>query len=62
VWQASFWEQDVFSVRYCRQKLAYLHRNPVRAGLVGKPEEYAYSSYRAYLTGEEWLIEVDRRW
>ena len=35
-------------------------RNPVRAGLVKQPEEYPYSSYRSYMTGEEWLIEVDR--
>ena len=59
VWQASFWEQDVYSPGYLRQKLVYLHRNPVRAGLVKQPEEYPYSSYRSYLTGEEWLIEVD---
>jgi REP element-mobilizing transposase RayT len=62
VWQASFWEQDVYSAKYMREKLVYLHRNPVRAGLVPKPEDYPYSSYRAYLTGEQWLIEVDRQW
>ena len=62
VWQESFWEQDVFSQSYMREKLIYLHRNPVRAGLVQKPEEYRYSSYRTYLTGEQWLIEVDRNW
>ena len=62
VWQASFWEQDVYSARYLRDRLVYLHRNPVRAGLVEKPEDYPYSSYRTYLTGEEWLIEVDRDW
>jgi REP element-mobilizing transposase RayT len=62
VWQASFWEQDVYSTRYMREKLIYRHRNPVRAGLVPKPEDYPYSSYRAYLTGDQWLIEVDRQW
>ena len=62
VWQASFWEQDVYSAKYLRDRLVYLHRNPVRAGLVNKPEDYPYSSYRTYLTGEEWLIEVDREW
>ena len=62
VWQASFWEQDVYSDKYLREKLVYLHRNPVRAGLATKPEEYPYSSYRSYLTGEEWFIKVDRRW
>ena len=50
----------MYSSGYLRQKLVYLHRNPVRAGLVKQPEEYPYSSYRSYMTGEEWLIEVDR--
>lgn len=27
----------------------YIHRNPVRAGLCAKPEEYPWSSYRAYV-------------
>jgi REP element-mobilizing transposase RayT len=62
VWQGSFWEQDVYSARYLREKLIYLHRNPVRAGLVEKPEDYPYSSYRTYLSGETLLIEVDREW
>lgn len=36
-------EQDVLSV------LRYIHRNPVRAGLVHRPELYPWSSHRAYL-------------
>lgn len=31
--------------------LRYIHQNPLKAGLVGKMEEYAYSSYREYLQG-----------
>lgn len=31
--------------------LRYIHQNPLRAGLVGKMEDYAYSSYREYLQG-----------
>lgn len=30
----------------------YIHLNPVRAGMVEKPEEYSYSSYKAYVTKE----------
>lgn len=29
----------------------YIHQNPVQAGLVERPEEYVYSSYRDYLHG-----------
>lgn len=36
----------------------YIHRNPVRAGVVARPQDYAWSSYRDYLSskrGPEWL-------
>lgn len=62
VWQDSYWDVNVYSEHVLRQKLTYIHRNPVRAGLVEKPEAYPYSSYRNYEYGEEWLIEVDQEW
>jgi REP element-mobilizing transposase RayT len=62
VWQDSYWDTNVYSERFLRQKLIYMHRNPVRAGLVALPEEYVYSSYRNYVFDEEWLIEIDRDW
>jgi putative transposase len=62
VWQDGYWDKNVYTARTLRQKLYYVHRNPLRAGLVGTPEAYPYSSYRNYAFGEEWLIEVDRGW
>ena len=53
VWQDSFWEQAIFTEKFLRQKLNYIHRNPVRAGLVEDPAEYAYSSYRNYVFNDE---------
>ena len=62
VWQDSFWDENIYTERFLRQKLNYIHRNPVRAGLVEHPGDYPYSSYRNYEFGEEWLIEIDRGW
>ena len=62
VWQDSFWDENIFTERFLRQKLNYVHRNPPRAGLVEGPADYPYSSYRNYEFGEEWLIEIDRGW
>ena len=62
LWQDGTWSQDIFSQRFIRQKLHYFHPNPVRANLVARPEDYPYSSFRAYEFGEEWLIAVDRSW
>jgi REP element-mobilizing transposase RayT len=35
------------------QKLAYIHYNPVRAGLCINPEDYYYSSARFYYDGND---------
>ena len=53
VWQEGSHPEAVFSERFARQKIDYIHLNPVRAGMVGSAEEWPYSSARAYLLGEE---------
>jgi hypothetical protein len=42
--------------------MEYMHSNPVRKGLVLKPEHWRYSSARAWLNGEEndAKISIDR--
>ncbi|MDY6875006.1 MAG: transposase [Chloroflexota bacterium] len=62
VWQDSFWDKIIYNERTLRQKLNYIHRNPLRAGLVECPEDYPYSSYRDYVLGNQTLIEVDTDW
>jgi len=62
VWQDSYWDLNLVSDKFLRQKLNYIHRNPLRSGLVDNPEDYPYSSYRSYVFGEEWFIEIDRGW
>jgi REP element-mobilizing transposase RayT len=62
VWQDGYWDKNIFSEKMLRQKLNYIHNNPVRAGLVSNPGEYPYSSFRNYELGEEALIEIDKDW
>ncbi len=43
---------------YLLQVSRYIHRNPVEAGLVKRPDAFAWSSYRAYTrqsSGPDWL-------
>lgn len=43
---------------YATELSRYIHLNPVRAGMVGLPEEYRWSSYRSYIgqsAAPEWL-------
>jgi len=39
------------------EKLKYIHRNPVKRGLVERPEDWACSRFRHYLTGEPGVVE-----
>lgn len=45
---------------YLLQLVRYIHKNPVKAGLVQKPEQYAWSSHKGYLavSGKwDWLYK-----
>jgi putative transposase len=41
------------------QKLAYIHLNPVRAGLAAKEEDYAYSSARVYAKNGASVLKIE---
>ena len=58
-----FWTHENHAIEcltptFTKQKLAYIHDNPVRAGWVENPEDWLYSSARNY-AGLKGLIEVD---
>jgi putative transposase len=44
------------------EKIRYIHLNPVRRGLVEKPEDWPWSSYRHYSTGEQGAVEIESFW
>ena len=61
--QYQFWQEGshaelVFSEDMMREKLNYIHNNPLKRGYVDKPEQWRYSSARNYM-GESGLIGVD---
>ncbi len=61
-WQARYYDFNVWSASKIREKLRYMHRNPVKRGLVEKPEDWPWSSFRHYLTGEECVVEIESEW
>lgn len=63
VWQKKVTSIDLHSPKFIRQKLNYLHLNPIRAGLCDHPAKWPWSSYRAYLPHKngEVPIEMDLR-
>jgi putative transposase len=44
------------------EKLRYMHRNPVKRGLVSSPEEWRWSSYRFYFLNEGGPVRVNEGW
>ncbi|TVR02145.1 MAG: transposase [Desulfovibrionales bacterium] len=57
-WQEGSHAEMVYSEDMMRQKLEYIHFNPVKRGYVDLPEHWRYSSARNYL-GQEGLIKID---
>jgi putative transposase len=59
VWQARFYDFNVWTEHKRIEKLRYMHRNPVTRGLVDKPEDWAWGSFRDYLYGEKGPVRVN---
>lgn len=59
-----FWTHEnhaepIYSQKFIVQKINYIHNNPVKSGLVTRPEDYLYSSARNYADMDA-LIDVIR--
>src|ERR1700676_1357103 len=61
-WQARYYDFNVWSERKFVEKLRYIHRNPVKRGLVERPEEWLWSSFRHYFTGTDGVVEIESQW
>jgi putative transposase len=61
-WQPRYYDFNVWNPEKTTEKLRYMHRNPVKRGLVTKPEDWAWSSFRHYATGFEGTVEIESFW
>jgi putative transposase len=59
VWQERYFDTIIRHVRNFWEKLQYIHSNPVEAGLVKRPEDWKWSSYRHYLKNGNIQISID---
>ncbi len=60
VWQNGYHAEAAFSNKFIKQKMAYIHNNPVAEKIVQFPEDYIFSSARNYagLESELEIVEV----
>jgi putative transposase len=59
-WQVRYYDFNVFPYNKRVEKLKYMHRNPVTRGLVERPEDGPWSSYRHYLLDEPGTVRISR--
>lgn len=60
IWQRGYWSEVVASDGFLRQKLIYLHENPVRAGPVQAAEDFIWSSAGDIFSGDTSRIDPFR--
>ena len=48
IWEKGYWSEVIEGDTLLRQKLVYIHENPVRVGFVSRAEDYPWSSAREY--------------
>lgn len=58
LWTHENHAEFVYSEKFMQQKINYIHDNPVRAGIVAKPEDFVYSSAGSY-AGMKGLLDID---
>jgi putative transposase len=59
LWMSRFDDEVIRNQRMLWTKIKYIHSNPVKAGIVDRPEDYKYSSARNYIHGNHSIITVD---
>ncbi len=61
-WQERYYDSNIHGEKARSDVIRYIHRNPVKRGLVEKPEDWAWSSFRHYATGEMGVLEIESQW
>lgn len=62
VWQQSFKAKPLWSAWMIKQKIDYIHANPVKARLVKSAKDYFWSSFRSFYRQDNLPLAVDIEW
>jgi putative transposase len=58
-WMPRFYDFNVWTEKKRIEKLRYIHRNPVARGLVASPEQWPWTSFRWYSSGEVGPVKIN---
>jgi putative transposase len=59
-WLTRYYDFNIFTHNKRVEKLKYMHRNPVTRGLVEKPEDWRWSTFRHYRLDELTPVQITR--
>jgi len=59
VWQRRCYDRNCRSEQEVWEKVNYCHNNPVKRGLVKRPEDWRWSSYAYYQKADNALLEIN---
>ena len=60
LWMDRFDYLVIYTEKKLKTKIDYIHKNPVKAGLVENITDWKYSSARNYYLGDESMLRVDK--
>ncbi len=61
-WQNRCYDSNVRGEKSRSKVIRYIHRNPVKRGLVERPEDWPWSSFRHYTSGVKGAVEIESQW
>jgi len=61
-WQDRYFDANIHGESARSEVIRYIHRNPVKRGLVASPEQYRWSSFNHYATGVRGVVEIESEW
>jgi putative transposase len=61
-WQERYFDANIHGEAERSEVIRYIHRNPVKRGLVASPEQYRWSSVNHYATGIRGVVEIESEW
>ena len=62
LWQKRYYDRNTRDYGEFVEKLQYIHRNPVRRGLVERAEDWKWSSFRHYALREYCGVDIESQW
>ena len=61
-WEQRYYDSNVHGEEARSEVIRYIHRNPVKRGLVASPSDYQWSSFNHYATGLRGAVEIESEW